>query len=255
MSSGTRVVAVRKPNRGCTVTEPNGPALTVAALRFSVQLARSETSSPGRAAPTVYTVEIPVVTGELVPENNSRSVLVLPPARPRRVLLVEGAPGFEHSFLKRSLGVDPGLQIDSIVRKGKNEEGNDTFYIQAAKSRSDSLTSGYPQQVEALLAPEQRGLRRAGQRREHRNEALDRLVVAVQLRKRGAQVGAHLDGVRIEFQDLPVFADGQPIIPALLCGKSVAEKLLGVGSLRAGDTGGDEEYRDNPHRFHHSASA
>jgi uncharacterized membrane protein len=108
--------------------------------------------SPGRGAPIVYTVQIPEAAGELVPENNARSTLVQPPSRPRRVLLVAGAPGFEHSFLKRSLAVDPGLQIDSIVRKGKNEEGSDTFYIQAAKSRSDSLTSGYPQQVDALFA-------------------------------------------------------------------------------------------------------
>ena len=35
--------------------------------------------SPGRNAPTVYTVETPVAAGELVPENNARSTLVQPP--------------------------------------------------------------------------------------------------------------------------------------------------------------------------------
>ena len=64
--------------------------------------------SPGRGAPTVYTVETPVAAGELVPENNARSTLVQPPSRTRRVLLVEGAPGFEHSFLKRAWASDPG---------------------------------------------------------------------------------------------------------------------------------------------------
>jgi len=107
--------------------------------------------SPGRGAATVYTVETPGVAGELVPENNARSTLVQPPARARRVLIVEGAPGFEHSFLKRAWSADPGLEVDSVVRKGKNEQGADTFYIQAARSRSDSLTAGYPATRDALF--------------------------------------------------------------------------------------------------------
>jgi len=107
---------------------------------------------PERGAATVYTVAIPEAAGELVPENNTRSVLVQPPSRARRVLLVEGAPGFEHSFLKRALVSDPGLEVDSVVRKGRNEAGADTFYIQAAGSRSDALASGYPERPEALFA-------------------------------------------------------------------------------------------------------
>jgi uncharacterized membrane protein len=107
--------------------------------------------SPGRGAPTVYTVETPVAPGELVPENNARRVLVQPPSRARRVLLVEGAPGFDHSFLKRAWATDSGLEIDSVVRKGRNEQGADTFYIQAAESRSASLAAGYPPTREALF--------------------------------------------------------------------------------------------------------
>jgi uncharacterized membrane protein len=106
--------------------------------------------TPPRGAATVYTVEVPIAGGELVPENNSRSVLVQPPSRARRVLFVEGAPGFEHSFLKRAWSTDPGLEVDSIVRKGKNEEGTDTFYIQAAGARGAALTSGYPQRLKDL---------------------------------------------------------------------------------------------------------
>ena len=105
-----------------------------------------------RDAPTVYTVEIPAAAGELVPENNARSVLVQPSSRPRRVLLVQGAPGFEHSFLRRAWSGDRGLAIDSVVRKGKNEQGGDTFYIQAAAARSASLASGYPASREELFA-------------------------------------------------------------------------------------------------------
>lgn len=104
-----------------------------------------------RNAPAVYTVEIPAAAGELVPENNSRSVLVQPPSRPRRVLLVQGAPGFEHSFLQRAWNGDRGLEIDSVVRKGKNEQGGDTFYIQAAAQRSAKLAAGYPATREDLF--------------------------------------------------------------------------------------------------------
>ena len=74
------------------------------------------------------------------------------PSRPRRILLVEGAPGFEHSFLKRAWAGDQGLEVDAVVRKGKDERGANTFYVQAAHSRSDALVTGYPQTVEALSA-------------------------------------------------------------------------------------------------------
>jgi uncharacterized membrane protein len=108
--------------------------------------------TPARGSPVVYSVEVPVLSGELVPENNSRSVLVQPPARQHHVLFVEGAPGFEHSFLKRAWAADPGLDIDSIVRQGKNEQGVDTYYIQASQSRSNALASGYPSHAEELFA-------------------------------------------------------------------------------------------------------
>ena len=108
--------------------------------------------APPSGAPAVYTVEIPAAAGELVPENNARSVLVQSPPRARRILLVEGAPGFEHSFLKRAVAADPQLEVDSVVRKGKNEQGQDTFYIQASRSRSDALRNGFPETAEQLFA-------------------------------------------------------------------------------------------------------
>lgn len=107
--------------------------------------------APAAGSATIYTVEIPAAPGELVPENNRRSVLVHPPSRARRVLLVEGAPGFEHSFLKRALMGDRGLEVDSVVRKGKNEQGQDTYYIQAVRGRARALESGYPTSAESLF--------------------------------------------------------------------------------------------------------
>ena len=108
--------------------------------------------SPKSETATLYTVEIPVDPTELVAENNVRSVLVQPAGRRRRVLLVEGAPGYEHSFLKRALRDDPGIVVDAVVRKGQNDRGEHTFYIQGAAERTRALASGYPTTREALFA-------------------------------------------------------------------------------------------------------
>jgi uncharacterized membrane protein len=102
------------------------------------------TVSPALDRETVYTITIPAVADEQVTENNRRSVLVPPQGRRRTVLLVEGAPGFEHTFLKRALARDPALDVDSVVRKGQDEQGRDTFFIQAAASRSGALATGFP---------------------------------------------------------------------------------------------------------------
>jgi uncharacterized membrane protein len=108
--------------------------------------------TPNAGAPSVYTIEIPAGAGDLVPENNTRSVLVQPPGRPRRVLLVQGAPGFEHSFLQRAWSSDSALDVDSVVRKGKNEQGGDTFYVQAGEARGRSLAAGFPATRAELFA-------------------------------------------------------------------------------------------------------
>jgi len=87
-----------------------------------------------------------------VGENNSRSLLVSPAGRKRRVLLTEGAPGFEHSFLARALAADPGLDVDSVTRKGKNGDGQDTFFVQAGGGRAPALALGFPSTREQLFA-------------------------------------------------------------------------------------------------------
>jgi uncharacterized membrane protein len=109
------------------------------------------TVSPSRDTATLYTVEIPGTTGETVAENNRRSVLVSPPGRRRRVLIVEGAPGFEHTFLKRALASDPGIEIDSVVRKGRNERGDATYFVQAVASRAPYLSTGFPGERDQLF--------------------------------------------------------------------------------------------------------
>jgi hypothetical protein len=110
------------------------------------------TVSPDPLNPTVYTAEIPKDEAEPVVENNTRSVLVSPSGRKRRVLVIEGAPGFEHSFMTRAWAADTGLEIDSVTRKGKNADGQDTFFVQAGPGRSAALTTGFPLKREQLYA-------------------------------------------------------------------------------------------------------
>jgi uncharacterized membrane protein len=110
------------------------------------------TVSPDPTTATVYTAEIALEQNEPITENNARSVVVSPPGRKRRILALQGAPGYEHSFMTRALSGDPGLEIDTVVRKGKNEEGADTFIVQAAGGRGPALMTGFPATREALYA-------------------------------------------------------------------------------------------------------
>ncbi len=110
------------------------------------------TVSPDPATPTVYRVEVPVAPGEVASENNTRSVLVEPPGRRRRLLLIEGAPGYEHTFLKRALARDSSLDVDSVIRKGQTDDGRPTFFVQAAASRAEALAAGFPSTRAGLFA-------------------------------------------------------------------------------------------------------
>jgi len=107
---------------------------------------------PDQQTATVYTVEIPAERDEPVAENNIRRVLVSPAGRKRRLLVLEGAPGFEHSFLMRAWAADPGLEVDAVVRKGRNASGSNTFSIQAAAARTQALSEGFPARRADLYA-------------------------------------------------------------------------------------------------------
>ena len=122
-----RLVDVRR-------VRPERDAPTVAVFRVA----------PDPVLASVYTVEVPVDAAELVPGNNRRQVLVRPPERSRRLLLVEGSPGHEHSFLKRTWLSDRGITFDAVVRKGQNDQGEQTFYVQGDPERTAALAAGYP---------------------------------------------------------------------------------------------------------------
>lgn len=106
---------------------------------------------PNPVTSTVFQAEIAAATGESITENNQRSVLVNPAGRKRRVLAIQGSPGYDHSFLARALSADTGLELDIIVRKGRNDAGQETYYVQAGGGRAPQLTSGFPATREGLF--------------------------------------------------------------------------------------------------------
>ena len=106
---------------------------------------------PRPDSPTLYSVEIPPLSDELVVANNFSSVLVPPAVRARRLLMVEGAPAHEHSFLKRVWLADQGIAVDAVVRKGLNDQGEPTFYVQGDAGRTGALSEGYPLNRDVLF--------------------------------------------------------------------------------------------------------
>lgn len=107
---------------------------------------------PDAVTPTVFAVEVAAGADEGIRENNSRALIVSPPGRRRKILALAGAPGFEHSFMIRVLSQDPGLEVDSVVRKGKNDSGRDTFLVQSSGNRASLLAQGLPSRKEDLFA-------------------------------------------------------------------------------------------------------
>ncbi|HTV01104.1 MAG TPA: hypothetical protein VMF13_11220 [Luteitalea sp.] len=132
----------------------NGRPIEVRPVRLpggSQQVRERFRVSPSRAAATVYTVEIAEAGGELTPGNNRGTVFVPAPGAPHPILMLEGAPGFEHSFLTRTLARDTGLDVDVVVRKGRNERGGPTYYVQGAASRTSALVDGFPRTRDELF--------------------------------------------------------------------------------------------------------
>jgi hypothetical protein len=107
---------------------------------------------PAGQEPAVYAVEVPPREGEAVLDNNARRALVQPIGRRRRLLFLQGAPGYEHGFLARAWATDAYLDTDIVVRKGQNDQGAATFYVQAAGDRAAAIASGIPADRAALFA-------------------------------------------------------------------------------------------------------
>ncbi len=106
---------------------------------------------PDTSRASLYSAVLETAPGEQVIENNRRSVALGAAKRRRRVLVLAGAPGYDHSFMLRALGQDGGLDADTVVRKGKNDANKDTFLVQAGAGRASLLTGGFPATKDALF--------------------------------------------------------------------------------------------------------
>ncbi len=102
------------------------------------------TVSPDPLNATVYTAEIAADRSEAVAENNARSVLVSPAGRKRRVLALEGAPGYEHSFLTRAL-TQRSRPRSRLGRAQGQERAGERHVLRAGRRRPRrALTGGFP---------------------------------------------------------------------------------------------------------------
>lgn len=141
-----RAVTVRltengRPVDSATVT----PEVDAGAIPFRFVV------TPPPDQPTVYAAEVQQAEPDAVPDNDRRQLLVPPQMGRRRVLVMEGAPGFEHTFLKRALATDAALSVDALVRKGRDDQGRDTFAVQATEDRAAVLAQGFPSSRETLF--------------------------------------------------------------------------------------------------------
>lgn len=167
---------------------------------------------PAADRPVRFTVRLAAADGELTADNNEASVLAPPARRRALVLLVEGAPGFEHSFLKRALERDPALAVDAIVPKGRNDRGDPTFYVQASADRAEALVDGWPKDRGALFAYDAVVLANASLRGLSRDR-LDQLTEFVAHRGGGLlAIGA--DTADADMVRGALFADVLPLDPA-----------------------------------------
>ncbi|MDP6998883.1 MAG: hypothetical protein QF569_22570 [Candidatus Poribacteria bacterium] len=62
-----------------------------------------------------YTIELPVLDGELTSENNQKSVTIRAVRSKLRVLSVDGRPRWDYTFLKRSLEQNADIEIESLI--------------------------------------------------------------------------------------------------------------------------------------------
>ncbi len=67
-----------------------------------------------------YVVSVPVLEGELTPENNTRAFPLKVVKTKLHLLYIEGQPGWEYAFLKRTLERDPNIDSTCVILSSKS---------------------------------------------------------------------------------------------------------------------------------------
>ena len=85
------------------------------------------TAEPGLAGETTWEVVLETTTQDLIPDNNSKSVMVSLIDRPLRVLYIDGYPRWEYRFLKDLLVLEKSVESSVILMSADRDfaqEGN-----------------------------------------------------------------------------------------------------------------------------------
>ncbi|MEP7383483.1 MAG: glutamine amidotransferase [Gemmatimonadota bacterium] len=91
-------------------------------------------------------VKVPLQAGEMIAENNSRSMLVVVRDRREKILYVEGEPRFELKFLRKAVEADGNVQLVSLLRSAKDK------FLRMGVDDSLELAAGFPRTREELFA-------------------------------------------------------------------------------------------------------
>ena len=93
----------------------------------------------------MFSFRVPPQPGELLPENNSRDVLVDVRDRREKILYFEGEPRFEMKFLRRALTDDKQLQLVVLQRTADNK------YLRLEVDDPEELVGGFPKTRDELF--------------------------------------------------------------------------------------------------------
>ena len=103
-------------------------------------------------------------------------------------LVIDAPKGTITEDLRSALALDPGLEIDAVTRKGKNADGQNTFFVQAGAGRTSALTAGFPARLVV------RTRQRRSRNRDHGEITVD---ACESRRRRGAQGALLVAAVRV----------------------------------------------------------
>jgi uncharacterized membrane protein len=111
----------------------------------TIRLLRDAESTPVRlripapdAGARLLSVRVPVQAGELIAENNVRTLVLTVRDRREKVLYVEGEPRPELKFARRAVDGDRQLQLVTLLRSAQDK------YLRLGVSDSLELINGFP---------------------------------------------------------------------------------------------------------------
>lgn len=93
----------------------------------------------GKVGSNTLTLTIPPASGELLPDNNSRSFTLSGKPEDIRVLVIDTLPRWEYRFIRNALSRDPGVEVDCLLLHPKLGAGDGPDYIQEFPEKPEEL--------------------------------------------------------------------------------------------------------------------